>query len=187
MLNTVLQSVLLGALALMTACVTAQAQPMADSPQAALTLIGRYAENQQLDEDMAEIVAWHQASHSIVVINAKDASVDVLDAGTLTSAALDSPLSASNLSRRGRIRVGRDVSIPAGGVNSVAVSGSLMAVENDDKQADGVIAFYTLDGDGRPRFRNRCSPGRCRTASPSRRTAPPCWWLTKGSRPTLHP
>ena len=154
MLNTVLQPVLLGAPALMTACVTAQAQPMADSPQAALTLIGRYAENQQLNEDMAEIVAWHQASHSILVINAKDASVDVLDAGTLTSAEPDSPLSASNLSRRGRIRVGRDVSIPAGGVNSVAVSGSLMAVavENDDKQADGVIAFYTLDGDAREYF-----------------------------------
>ena len=38
------------------------------------------------------------------------------------------------------------MSIEAGGVNSVAVGGSLMAVavENDDKQSDGVIAFYTL-------------------------------------------
>ncbi len=134
------------------ACIPALAQPMADSPprQAVLTLIGRYAENQELDAGMAEIVAWHQASHSILVINAKDASVDVLDASMLTSAALDSPLSASNLSRRGRIQVGRDVSIAAGSVNSVAVSGFLMAVavEHDDKQADGVIAFYTLDGDG---------------------------------------
>ena len=137
MLNTILQSVLLGALALLMACVTARAQPM------------------------AEIVAWHQASHSIVVINAKDASVDVLDAGTLTSAASDNPLSASNLSRRGRIRVGRDVSIDAGGINSVAVSGSLMAVavENDDKQADGVVAFYTLDGDGKATFRKQVTAG----------------------------
>ena len=135
---------------------------MADSPrQAVLTLIGRYAENQELDAGMAEIVAWHQASHSILVINAKDASVDVLDAGMLASAALDSPLSASSLSRRGRIQVGRDVSIAAGSVNSVAVRGSLMAVavEHDDKQADGVIAFYTLDGGGKAAFQKQVAAG----------------------------
>ena len=151
MLNTVL----LGALALLMACIPALAQPIADSPpQAVLTLIGRYAENQQLDAGTAEIVVWHQASSSILVINAKDASM-------LTSAALDSPLNASNLSRRGRIRVGRDVSIAAGGVNSVAVSGSLMAVavEHDDKQADGVIAFYTLDGDGKAAFQKQVAAG----------------------------
>ena len=43
-----------------------------------MLLIGRYAENQELDAGMAEIVAWHPASRSILVINAKDASVDVL-------------------------------------------------------------------------------------------------------------
>ena len=162
MLNTVLQPVLLGALALLMACIPALAQPMADSPrQAVLTLIGRYAENQELDAGMAEIVAWHQASHSILVINAKDASVDVLDASMLASAALDSPLSASSLSRRGRIQVGRDVSIAAGSVNSVAVRGSLMAVavEHDDKQADGVIAFYTLDGGGKAAFQKQVAAG----------------------------
>jgi hypothetical protein len=68
-LNTVLQPVLLGALALMTAGVTAQAQPMADSPQAALTLIGRYAENQQLDEGMAFVPAADSPTdHALLIV-----------------------------------------------------------------------------------------------------------------------
>ena len=69
MSNSILQSVLLGALALMTAGVTAQAQPMADSPQAALILIGRYAENQQLDEGMAFVPAADSpADHALLIV-----------------------------------------------------------------------------------------------------------------------
>ena len=42
------------------------------------------------------------------------------------------------------------VSLKVGGINSVSVSGDLaaVAVENDDKQMDGVIAFYQLNEKG---------------------------------------
>ena len=79
MLNTVLQPVLLGALALMTACVTAQAQPMADSPQAATAFpdakslqkkknLGRLkavATEGDIDGDHDAIVAFGVRSFSI--------------------------------------------------------------------------------------------------------------------------
>jgi hypothetical protein len=59
----------IGALALLMACVTALAQPTADSPQAALTLIGRYAENQQLDEGMAFVPAADSpADHTLLIV-----------------------------------------------------------------------------------------------------------------------
>jgi len=121
--------------------------------QASLTLIGRFADGQELDEGMAEIVAFHKNSDSILVINANAKTVDILNAEALESEALASPLSASNLTRRAQLNVAADVDTDAftsGGINSVAVVGDLMAVavENDDKQANGVIAFYTLNEDG---------------------------------------
>ena len=125
--------------------------------QASMRIIGRFAEGQQLDESMAEIVDFHVASNSILVINANASTVDILDASTLSSDALASPLSASNLNRRAQLDVASDVNndanltgFTAGGINSVAVQGDLMAVavEHDDKQANGVIAFYTLNTQG---------------------------------------
>ena len=79
MSNAILQSVLLGALALMTACVTAQAQPMADSPQAAMAFpdakslqkkknLGRLkavATEGDIDGDHDAIVAFGARSFSI--------------------------------------------------------------------------------------------------------------------------
>ena len=122
---------------------------------ASMTLIGRYAENQALDEGRAEIVSYHVASKSIMVINADDNTVDILNASTLSSTALANPLTSSNLNLAQRVDVASDVTaITAGGINSVAVHGNLMAVavENDDKQANGVIAFYSLDTTGAATF-----------------------------------
>lgn len=124
--------------------------------QPSMTMIGRYAEGQKLKKSMAEIVTYHKASQSILVINAHESTVDVLDAGTLNSQALANPLSDSNLKRRMQLDVAKDiandsaVSLKVGGINSVAVSGDLaaVAVENDDKQMDGVIAFYQLNEKG---------------------------------------
>lgn len=125
--------------------------------QASLILIGRFAEGQQLDEGMAEIVAFHQNSDSIMVINANDNSVDILNASSLTSEELELPHSASNLTRRSQLNVAADVdadealeAFVSGGINSVAVVENLMAVavQNNDKQANGVIAFFSLNDEG---------------------------------------
>ncbi|MGI9277822.1 MAG: choice-of-anchor I family protein [Endozoicomonas sp.] len=129
-----------------------------------LTLIGRFNEGQQLDESMAEIVAFHKNSNSILVINANSKTVDILNASNLTSNELSSPLSASNLTRRSQLNVASDVDgegFTSGGINSVAMHGNLMAVavENDNKQANGVIAFYTLDDQGEATFSKTVAAG----------------------------
>ncbi len=151
---------LLGTTMTMAACSDDSSKTLI-SP-ASMTLVGRYAENQALDEGRSEIVSYHVASQSIMVINAEDETVDIIDAGTLTSTALTNPLTDSNLTLRQQLDVATDVTaITAGGINSVAVHGNLMAVavENDDKQADGVIAFYTLDASGTATFLKTVAAG----------------------------
>ncbi|CAA0108576.1 Uncharacterised protein [BD1-7 clade bacterium] len=127
---------------------------------ASMTLIGRFNADQELDEGLSEIVTYHKTSQSILVINAKDSVIDVLDASTLTSEALANPLSGSNLTRRSTLDVSENVAA-SGGINSVAVHGNLMAVavENDDKQANGFIAFYTLNDQGSPTFQKTVNAG----------------------------
>ncbi len=119
---------------------------------ASLQLIGRYAEDQKSDESMAEIVDFHAASKRIAVINSDDKTVDILDASALQSTVVEIPESytLSNISRDFQLDVSGDVNssdFESGGINSVAIHGNLMAVaiENDDKQANGLIAFYQLD------------------------------------------
>ncbi|GAA3933775.1 choice-of-anchor I family protein [Litoribacillus peritrichatus] len=131
---------------------------------ASLTLIGRFAENQLLDEGMSEIVAYHKASESIMVINAAASRVDILNASTLTSNELANPLSASNMTARSQLNIAADVNtetFASGGINSVAVQGNLMAVavENDNKQQAGVIAFYTLNEEGAATFLKSVTAG----------------------------
>jgi len=153
--------VMLGAALTLTACSDDDSNDTADSP-ASMTLIGRYAENQALDEGQAEIVSYHRTSQTILVINADANSVDILDASSLTSTALANPLTASNLTRHQQVNVAADITaITAGGINSVAVHDDLMAVavENDDKQANGVIAFYTLDNAGTATFLKSVAAG----------------------------
>ncbi|MCG8669235.1 MAG: choice-of-anchor I family protein, partial [Pseudomonadales bacterium] len=135
---------------------------------ASLTLIGRFNEGQELDEGMAEIVTFHKNSNSILVINAQSSMVDILDASDLESTELTNPLSSSNLEARTPVDVGSDVDgdeslsgFESGGINSVAVQGNLMAVavEHDDKQTDGVVAFYTLDTSGEATYLHSVEAG----------------------------
>lgn len=80
----------------------------------------------------------------------------------LTSAAINNPMSVSNLYCRTQINVGNDdTSIPTEGVNGVAVYGKVMAVAvgHANKQANGVIAFYTLDDNGYATFQKEVFAG----------------------------
>lgn len=120
------------ALTLATICGTAIADT---SVNISLEQIGRF-ETGVFDESAAEIVAYDQFSKRLFVINANDKSVDVLD---ITNPA------APTLT--GMIDVAVDIA-DAGGVNSVAVHDGLVAiaVEHDNKQQDGYVAFYDTDG-----------------------------------------
>lgn len=155
--------VLVAGLACLSGCSSSDGHDSsAEHTPASMTLVGRYAQNQVLDEAQAEIVAFHQTSNSILVINANDKSVDVLNVADLSSEALTEPRTASNIERSQQVDVRADVTaIDAGGINSVAVYGDLaaVAVENDDKQQPGVVAFYTLSAAGEMTFLKSVAAG----------------------------
>ena len=116
-------------LALAATAVTANA-----SPFFTLTLepIGTY-DSGIYDEGGAEIVAYDAPTRRAFVVNANDSSVDVLDISTPSAPvridSIDVSAAGANL----------------GAANSVAVKNGLVAVavENDDKQANGIVAFYS--------------------------------------------
>jgi hypothetical protein len=85
-------------------------------------------------ESAAEIVAYDENMQRIFVVNAQAATVDVLDAAQL---------SKGSLPKLDTI----DVSNLGAGVNSVAVKKGFVAVavENVDKQANGVVAVYAAN------------------------------------------
>lgn len=93
-----------------------------------LNLLGRY-QSGIYDESAAEIVAYDAASQRLFVVNAAATTVDVLDMSDPTQLNKVDTIDASAL---------------GGGANSVAVHDGIVAVaiENTDKQANGLVAFY---------------------------------------------
>jgi DNA-binding beta-propeller fold protein YncE len=102
-----------------------------------LNQLGTYASG-IFDDSAAEIVAYDPDTYRLFVINAADSVVDVL---SIASQGEPTFVLA--------IDVAADFgSLDVGGINSVAVSDGLVAiaVENDDKQANGWVVFYDTDG-----------------------------------------
>ena len=90
------------------------------------------------DDGAAEIVAYDPDTYRLFVINAADSTVDVLS--------INDPGQPAKVFS---IDVADDfAALDVGGINSVAVHEGLVAVavENDDKQANGWIVFYDTDG-----------------------------------------
>jgi hypothetical protein len=127
---------------LLAAAVAASCNAVAAPQQTLeLTRIGTF-ETGVFDEGAAEIVAYDAIGQRVFVINADANTVDVLDIADPASPVI------SNF-----IDVAPDIAATfpgseAGGVNSVAVSGRLIAVavENDDTQSNGWVAFYDTEG-----------------------------------------
>jgi 2',3'-cyclic-nucleotide 2'-phosphodiesterase/3'-nucleotidase/5'-nucleotidase len=88
------------------------------------------------DEGAAEIVSYDKGGEKLYFINAEAGTVGVLDISD-----------ASNPVLEATINVASDVP-NTGGLNAVAAGPNFfaVAVEHDDKQANGYIAFYQLDG-----------------------------------------
>ena len=99
---------------------------------AQLNQLGTYATG-IFAESAAEIVAFDAATDRLFVVNGADFAVDILD---ISNPTVPSKLSAI------------DVSAFGGGVNSVAVSGGIVAIaiEADIKQDPGMVAFFDTSG-----------------------------------------
>jgi hypothetical protein len=113
---------------------------LADPPAKTLDLavLGSYASG-LFDDGGAEITSYDPATRRAFVVNAGDGTVDVLGLADPAQ-----PVSALQLD------VAADIAatLPgatAGAANSVALKNGILAVavENDDKQANGWVAFYS--------------------------------------------
>ncbi|SNY90157.1 hypothetical protein SAMN04515647_0304 [Cohaesibacter sp. ES.047] len=115
---------------LLTSCL---ALPFA-SEAAALTIepISTYSVG-VFDEGAAEIVSYDKAGKMLYVVNGLDKSIDMLD--------ISNP---AEIKKAGAI----DVTKHGKGANSVSVHGEYVAiaVEAEDKQADGKLVLYKTDG-----------------------------------------
>ena len=133
------------------------------NPQA--TLIARYAHN--VGEGVSEIVAMHADSHSafITVDTANTPSAfQRISLRNLSSTALANPTTASNLESGATTSVAahvNDSGFTAGGVQTLAISGNLLAiaVKATPKTANGVVAFYRLDAQGNATYLKKVEVG----------------------------
>lgn len=133
------------------------------TPQA--TLIARYAHN--VGEGVSEIVALHANSNSafITVDTANTPSAfQRISLRNLSSTALANPTTASNLESGATTSVTAHVNdggFIAGGVQTLAISGNLLAiaVKATPKTANGVVAFYRLDAQGNATYLKKVEVG----------------------------
>ncbi|MBM96225.1 MAG: hypothetical protein CMI09_10340 [Oceanospirillaceae bacterium] len=111
--------------------------PITSVGGATLVQIGRY-ESDIFDDGGAEIVAFDATTDKLFVVNSGDSTIDVLD---LTDPANPTKLATID------VTAATVTGFTAGGANSVATkNGTLaVAVENDDKQANGQVYFYNTD------------------------------------------
>lgn len=129
------------------------------------TLVGRYALN--AGAGVSEIVSYHAESHSIFITvdtATTPSSFQRISLKNLTSTALANPSTASNLEAGGVISVAQHVNgngFTAGGVQTLAISGNLMAiaVQATPKTDLGVVAFYRLDAQGNATYLNKVTVG----------------------------
>lgn len=148
-------------MAALTGCGVSETTELA--PKA--TLVGRYALN--AGAGVSEIVSYHAESRSIfITVDTATASSSFqrISLKNLTSTALANPSTASNLEAGGVISVAQHVNgsgFTAGGVQTLAISGNLMAiaVQATPKTDLGVVAFYRLDSQGNATYLKKVTVG----------------------------
>ena len=110
-----------------------------------LSFLGRFSTN-EFDESAAEIVSYDAETQQAFVVNANSGQIDVLNISSPSTPTLAMSLDvAADVANAVATVASAD---DLGAANSVAVSGNTLAVaiEADDKQANGYIAFYQTDG-----------------------------------------
>lgn len=106
-------------------------------PQLDMANLGSYKSG-IFDESAAEINAYDVNRKQLLIVNANNKSVDVLS--------LADPKAPSKVNTINLAAAAQAANVKIGAANSIAIHGDLLAVaiENEDKQATGIIAFYDL-------------------------------------------
>ena len=111
---------------------TLQAQETTEQP-ISLNLLGTYNTG-VFGDSAAEIVTFDPVTQQAFVVNASESTIDVLDLSDPTAPTLVTQI---------------DVTPYGANANSVDLYNGVLAaaIENEDKQANGVIAFFSTDGE----------------------------------------
>lgn len=120
-----------------------------EKPPLHIELIGRYTSG-QYGEGAAEVVAYHENSKRLFVVNGAAKSIDIIPLTLMQNKALPLPYTGSNLSGS-RLQLPKSAqtaegSLPIKSPNSVYIYRDLMAVamQNKNKQAAGAVLFYDI-------------------------------------------
>jgi len=131
------------------------------------TLVGRYAPSAAPVAGVSEIVAFHYESLSVFITvdtPTTPSSFQRIALSNLKSTALANPTTASNLTAGSVMSVAQNVNgggFMAGGVQTLAITGNLMAIAVQAKvKTDlGVVAFYRLDAQGNATYLKKVTVG----------------------------
>lgn len=127
-----------------------------------IEVVGRFASG-VYGKSAAEIVQFHKASNSVFAVNGATNQVEKIDISNLSASPVGNPLNDESLSSSAftfptsaDVKMADDstVTVTLGDVNSIAVSGDMLAlaVAADTKTDKGVVLFYTLDSMGDETF-----------------------------------
>lgn len=100
----------------------------------------------------AEIVEYHAETQTIYATNSSNNTIAIIDAGTIGSTDLSDPVNQVNLSASTIVLPAEFEGTPIGGVNSIAVSGDLLAVAvaGAEHADNGLVLFYNGLNDSAP-------------------------------------
>lgn len=127
----------------------------ASLPSFALTidLVGRY-QTGIYGEAGAEIVDYHAKTQTAYVVDGAQNRIDIIALSNLPTKALSQPhtannLTAEHLSLPSQIKTANGQTIMLSTANSLAIYDDLLAVavQNKNKQDNGVVLFYRIDSD----------------------------------------
>ena len=120
---------------LLSACGSDDESPRFDS--LSLSVVGRYVSDNEFDTSSAEIVSYDKTTDKLYVVNSQEQSVDVLSFDDQGAPEKQGAIDFSAAQTK--------AGITFGAANSVVANNGLVAIaiENDNKQSDGVIALIT--------------------------------------------
>ncbi|CAH6901610.1 Alkaline phosphatase [Vibrio chagasii] len=125
--------------ALSLQCQSSQQPIASDAEVTGLTLVGSSIADAPFDTSAAEIVSYDSCTDKLYVVNAQAKKVDVLSMNTDSSPSFEGSIDLQSAA----VASGIDI----GAANSVSTHQGLVAVaiENADKQQNGIIALYRSD------------------------------------------